>query len=434
MAAHAQPHTPAPAASVANDLVRDGVETIMLHCSTTRLCMSIDTISKTIDQALTAAGLDTRSGTMKAVMETIRNALEAARIAQHPRAEGAPSTVKTADGVDTIDIEARVVVEDEPPPPADLEHHAPRSGQFLSFVYTSPIGSRAYKLYVPGTYRAEAMPLVVMLHGCKQGSDDFAAGTRFNEVAEEQGLLVAYPAQAPNANGSNCWNWFEPHAQARVGAEPSIIAGIVDEIGEAYHVDERRVFVAGLSAGAAMAVVLGETYPDVFAAVGAHSGLPYGAAHDVASAFAAMHGGTQVATSVSARGSGSSRRVPVASRGVATIVFHGDLDATVALKNGSAIVGQAVSNLERERGPLTREVQERMAHGRRCTRTTYLASDGLPVVEQWTVHGGGHAWSGGSATGSFTEPQGPDASREMMRFFLLHELRESAAAPFDTSA
>ena len=396
--------------------------------------MSIHTISNTIDRALTAAGLDTRSGTMKAVMETIRNALEAARIAQQPQAEGSSNTANTADSVDTIDIEARVVVEDEPPLPVDLEHHAAQSGQFLSFVYTSPIGSRAYKLYVPGAYRAKAMPLVVMLHGCKQDPDDFAAGTRFNEVAEEQGFLVAYPAQAPSANGSNCWNWFESHAQARAGAEPSIIAGIVGEIGEAYCVDERRVFVAGLSAGAAMAVVLGETYPDVFAAVGAHSGLPYGAAHNVASAFAAMHGGAKVATSVSALSSASSRRATGASRGVATIVFHGDLDATVALKNGSAIVDQAVSNLERERGPLTREVQERMAHGRRCTRTTYLAGDGLAVVEQWTVHGGGHAWSGGSAAGSFTDLQGPDASREMIRFFLLHEQRESAVAAFDTSA
>ncbi|HEY6511155.1 MAG TPA: PHB depolymerase family esterase [Burkholderiaceae bacterium] len=396
--------------------------------------MSIHTISKTIDQALTAAGLDTRTGTMATVMETIRNALEAARIAQQPDAERSSDTASAADIVDTIDIEARVVVEDEPPPPVDRERPATQRGQFLSFVYTSPLGSRAYKLYVPGAYRAEPMPLVVMLHGCKQDPDDFAAGTRFNDLAEEQGFLVAYPAQAASANGSNCWNWFEPHAQARAGAEPSIIAGIVGEIAKAYRVDERRVYVAGLSAGAAMAVVLGETYPDVFAAVGAHSGLPYGAAHDVASAFAAMHGGAKVAPSVSARGIASAWRAPSASRGVATIVFHGDLDATVALKNGSAIADQAVSNLERERGPLTREVQERTAHGRRCTRITYWAGDGLAVLEQWTVHGGGHAWSGGSAAGSFTEPQGPDASREMMRFFLLHEQREADVVAFDTSA
>jgi poly(3-hydroxybutyrate) depolymerase len=173
-------------------------------------------------------------------------------------------------------------------------------------------------------------------------------------------------------------------------------------------------------------VVLGETYPDVFAAVGAHSGLPYGAAHDVASAFAAMHGGAQVAAGLRAAGIASPGRAPRASRGVATIVFHGDHDATVALLNGAAIVDQALMNVERQRGPLTREVQESVAQGRRCTRTTHMDGDGLPVVEHWTVHGSGHAWSGGSSAGSFTDPQGPDASREMVRFFLLHELRESA--------
>ena len=397
--------------------------------------MSIHNISNSIDHALTAAGLDTRSGTMKSVMETIRNALEAARIAQHPKADDSASTATTsADTADIVDIDARVVVEDEPQPAVERERPAAPRERFLSFVHTSPLGSRAYKLYVPGTHRNEPMPLVVMLHGCKQNPDDFAAGTRFNDVAEELGFLVAYPAQSAKANGSNCWNWFEPHTQTRAGAEPSIIAGIVGEIGNAYRVDERRVFVAGLSAGAAMAVVLGETYPDVFAAVGAHSGLPYGAAHDVASAFAAMHGRARLPADKSTSGLASTSRAPRASRGVATIVFHGDRDATVALNNGSAIADQAVSNLEHERGPLTRDVQERTTHGRRCTRTSYLAGDGLPVVEQWTVHGAGHAWSGGSVAGSFTDPQGPDASREMMRFFLLHEQRESAVAAFDASA
>ena len=383
--------------------------------------MSIHRISNTIDEALTAAGLDTGSGTVKTVMETIRKALEAARIAQDPRAE-----VPHPPRADTIDIQARVVVEEAPPQTIDHEQPAAPGGRFLSNVYSSAIGSRAYKLYVPGSYHAEPMPLVVMLHGCKQDPDNFAAGTRFNEVAEAHGLLVAYPAQSANANGSNCWNWFEPHAQTRAGAEPSIIAGIVGEIGEAYRIDEQRVFVAGLSAGAAMAVVLGETHPDVFAAVGAHSGLPYGAAHDVASAFAAMHGGAQVAARMSAPAVVAAGRAPAASRGVPTIVFHGGSDATVALHNASAIVDQAVSNLEHQRGPLTQEVQERMTHGWRCTRITHLDGEGLPVVEQWTVHGSGHAWSGGSSAGSFTDPQGPDASREMVRFFLLHELRESA--------
>jgi poly(hydroxyalkanoate) depolymerase family esterase len=381
--------------------------------------MSIHRISNTIEQALSKAGLDVHSGPTKAAIDTIRKALDAARVAQE-----APRPAADEDR-NTIDVDARVVADEQARPevaPAERAPATPSRGRFLRLQYAGPGGGRAYKLYVPARERAEPMPLVVMLHGCKQNPDDFAAGTRVNALAEEQGFLVAYPEQSANANGSNCWNWFEPRDQSRDGAEPSIIAGIVREIGKHHAVDSKRVFVAGLSAGAAMAVILGETHPDVFAAVGAHSGLPYGAAHDVASAFAAMHGAAR------ADAGAPSRKRPAASRGVPTIVFHGDRDATVALKNGAAIAEQARSNLAAEAGALKREVQSHAAQGRRCTRTAYVGEDGLPWVEHWTVHGGGHAWSGGSADGSFAEPLGPDASREMLRFFMLHELRESGAA------
>ena len=384
--------------------------------------MSIHRISNTIEQALARAGLDVHSGATQAALETIRKALGAARLVRAP----APAVDEDSN---TIDVDARVVADDEARPEAAPREHAgtPSRGRFLRLQYSGLGGSRVYKLYVPARDRAEPMPLVVMLHGCKQNPDDFAAGTRINELADEQGFLVAYPEQSAKANGSNCWNWFEPRDQARQGAEPSIIAGIVHEIGAAHAVDTRRVFVAGLSAGAAMAVILGETHPDVFAAVGAHSGLPYGAAHDVASAFAAMHGAAHVDVGVRAPACKPSGRAPAASRGVPTIVFHGDRDATVALKNGAAIAEQARSNLVAQTGPLKSDVQSHTTHGRRCTRTAYVDEDGLPWVEQWTVHGGGHAWSGGSAAGSFAEPQGPDASREMIRFFMLHELRKTDA-------
>ncbi len=382
--------------------------------------MSIHNISNAVEQALARAGLDTASGSAKAVVETIRSALEAAHIAQHPAGEHAPA----ANDDHTVDVEARVIAEEAPSAqPAVRPGQAPGAGQFLHFEHASAAGSRAYKLYVPASYGAEPMPLVVMLHGCKQDPDDFAAGTRINQLAEEQGFLVAYPAQSPRANGSKCWHWFEPRDQARHGAEPSIIAGIVAEIGRSYRIDERRVFVAGLSAGAAMAVILGETYPDVFCAVGAHSGLPYGAAHDVASAFAAMHG-----AGVRGPAHQGAARVPASTRGIPTIVFHGNRDATVVPQNGLAIAERAAARLEPDAGPLAREVHDLDAPGRRCTRTRHVDVDGVPWVEQWIVHGGGHAWSGGSASGSFAEPQGPDASREMMRFFLLHE-RRGAAAP-----
>jgi poly(hydroxyalkanoate) depolymerase family esterase len=380
--------------------------------------MDVHHISNTIEKALAAAGLNTTTGSAHAVLETIRRALADANIAQHPQSADAGTRAGDAD---VIDVDA-LVVDDAPTVDPTGTRASAQRGQFLRFEHTGPLGGRAYKLYVPASYRGAPMPLLVMLHGCKQDPDDFARGTRINQVAEEQGFLVAYPAQSIHANGSNCWNWFEPQHQARAGAEPSIIVGIVREIGKAYRIDERSVFVAGLSAGAAMAVILGDTHPDVFAGVAAHSGLPHAAAHDVASAFATMHGATKPA----AASVGPRARSPVSSQAIPTIVFHGDADATVVPGNGTAIVEQAVSKLASERGLLTRQVEPRVANGRRCTCTTYADGDGLAVVEHWTVHGGGHAWFGGSRTGSFAEPQGPDASREMMRFFLSHVRRDAA--------
>lgn len=371
-------------------------------------------ISTTIEQALKAAGLDRSNSTVNTVLETIHNALKTAGVERQPPdvhvAEAATEVLE-------VDPVSRLPLVEERPDiqPAERGRAPTQRGRFLSFAYAGAHGRRDYKLYVPASYRANApMPLVVMLHGCKQNPDDFARGTRLNDVAEQQGFLVAYPAQSKHANGSNCWNWFESQHQSRDGAEPSIIVGIVRQIANSHQVDERRVFVAGLSAGAAMAVILGEAYPDVFAAVAAHSGLPHGAANDMASAFAAMHGGVGPAASAL----GAATPSPLASSAVPTIVFHGDRDATVVPKNGAAIAEQAVARLTSELGPLVREVEQRHANGRSCTRVAYVDRNGRAVAEQWTVHGGGHTWFGGSSAGSFADPQGPDASREMMRFFL----------------
>jgi poly(hydroxyalkanoate) depolymerase family esterase len=226
-----------------------------------------------------------------------------------------------------------------------------------------------------------------------------------NALADQHGLLVAYPAQSANANGSKCWNWFRPQDQGRGKGEPALIAGMTAQVGDEYRVDDARIYVAGLSAGAAMAVVLGRTYPDVFAAVGAHSGLPYRAAHDVGSAFAAMKGSA-------ARGAGQADTL------VPTIVFHGDRDHTVSAANGEAIIAQvgaadvALASTAQATGTAS--------GGRGFTRTDYRDASGLTVIEDWRVHGGGHAWMGGSAEGTYTDPQGPDASAEMLRFFLQH--------------
>jgi len=155
--------------------------------------------------------------------------------------------------------------------------------QFSEYAYTGSAGSRRYKLFVPSVYRGQPLPLVVMLHGCTQTPDDFATGTRMNILAEERGCFVAYPAQSQKANISKCWNWFKPSDQDRDQGEPAIIAGLVRELLRTYRLDPERVYVAGLSAGGAMPVILGRTYPDMFAAVGVHSGLPYAVAHDLPS-------------------------------------------------------------------------------------------------------------------------------------------------------
>ena len=290
----------------------------------------------------------------------------------------------------------------------------PRQGQFISRSFSNAAGTRIYKLYIPESCASEPLPLIVMLHGCTQDPDDFAAGTRMNELANERGFLVVYPAQSTTANGSNCWNWFDPAHQAAGRGEPSLIAGIAREVASICPVDTQRIFVAGLSAGAAMAIIVGTAFPELFAAVGVHSGLPYGAAHDVASAFAAMRGGAGLAGAGITASHGADRRLPP------IIVFHGDRDTMVHVLNASAIVAQAVA-LRQAADPLRKTVHERQSvNGREYTVTDYCDSSLRTVIEEWMVHGAGHAWFGGCSAGSFTDVIGPDASAQMVRFFLAH--------------
>jgi len=272
--------------------------------------------------------------------------------------------------------------------------------RFISGSFSNAAGKRDYKLYIPAGYCGRPLPLVIMLHGCTQSPDDFAAGTRMNDVAEQVPSFVLYPAQTAAANANKCWNWFNPQDQRRDTGEPSIIAGMTQAIMREYAVDPKRVFVAGLSAGAAAAAVLGATYPDLYAAIGVHSGLPSGAARDMISAFSAMRNG-------GVTGDRHPRTI------VPTIVFHGDRDSTVHPRNGAEIIAHAAQGLVR-----TNSLAETVPGGRSYTRTSYSDADGIPLLEHWVVHGAGHAWSGGNSAGTFTDPLGPDASREMMRFFL----------------
>jgi len=307
-------------------------------------------------------------------------------------------------------------------PQAQQRAHTTRSepdvqdcGHFSMRRYVNAAGQRHYKLYVPSHYCGDALPLIVMLHGCTQDADDFAAGTRMNALAEQHGFIVAYPIQPQAANTSKCWNWFRPADQRRDQGEPSLIAGITREVMANYNVDPKRVFVAGLSAGGAMAAILAQAYPDLYAAAGVHSGLPVGCAHDLPSALAAMRGGK---IRPKAQKAGPAERFDAQSSQCPLIVFHGDADATVHLANANALVhGFTASEATPARAS--------GASGETRKHTVRRMTSGAGVeAELWIIHGAPHAWAGGSASGSYTDPSGPDASAEMVRFFLEHPRRQ----------
>jgi poly(hydroxyalkanoate) depolymerase family esterase len=286
----------------------------------------------------------------------------------------------------------------------------PEGAQFLTRSFSNAAGTRNYRLYVPARAAEGSRALMVMLHGCKQNPDDFAAGTGMNALAEEHGFLVVYPEQPGSANQMSCWNWFEPKDQRREAGEPSIIAGITKQIAAEFDVDSTKIFVAGLSAGGAMAVIMGATYPDLFSAVGVHSGLPYEAAKDVPGAFMAMRGDNGMGMLRS-----TARAPATAENPVRTIIFHGDADQTVHPSNADRIVA-ALNPGAQDAAEHTRPGT---AEGRAYTQRVILDGAGNQVGEHWVIKGAGHAWSGGNPAGSYTDPSGPDASREMVRFFML---------------
>lgn len=313
----------------------------------------------------------TRSGDLQAATAAIQSALRDAA-----REDASAPPLQVEDGI-VLDVPARVV-DDE-------------AGEFIA----GQSNGRAYKLYVPPHAGGEPRPLLLMLHGCTQDPDDFAAGTRMNDIAREHHCFVLYPAQSRKANPQGCWNWFKHSHQSAGRGEPAMLAGMTREVMARYGIDSSRVYVAGLSAGGAMAAILGDTYPELFAAVGVHSGLRAGAANDLPSALAAMRSGAPA---------------PKETLGAPTIVFHGDADSTVHPKNGEQVIRASAAR-----------AQAAIDAGDNYTRRTYRDEGGVQA-EHWVVHDSGHAWSGGSRDGSYTDPRGPDASREMMRFFLEHPL------------
>ncbi len=376
-------------------------------------------LSKLLARLSSARGMSSAHGVQRdlesRISKTINDALASAGLLKAPPAppRGTPPSIPAGPALE---------FKREPSEPSALP------GTFVEHSFSNEAGTRTYKLYMPDAYdpgSGAVYPLVLMLHGCTQSPDDFAAGTRMNALADQHGFLVAYPAQSPNANGSKCWNWFRPGDQGRTAGEPALLAGLTRQLIEQHAVDPQRVYVAGLSAGAAMAVILGKTHPELYAGVGAHSGLPYRAARDVPSAFAAMGGthglGQAAETNAHAR---QGNREPAAV--VPLIVFHGDADRTVAPANGEALVKQA-AGAAGEVLP-TSQAKRVAGNGRNYTRTVYSTSLGDPLVEYWQIHGAGHAWSGGSTGGTYTDPLGPDASAEMVRFFLQAKRRTGRIA------
>ena len=351
----------------------------------------------------------TRAGNLQAATAAIQAALGGA---------AATAPAATADPT-VIDVEAIEIASDAPLPAsraaqaadtvqaadavqaADTPH--PRDC-FIADSHAEGAGHLAYKLYIPPG-AGEAQPLVMMLHGCTQNPDDFALGTGMNDLARAHGMYVLYPAQAQRANSARCWNWFKHNHQGRGRGEPALLAGMVRDVMRRYAIDPSRVYVAGLSAGGAMAAILGDAYPELFAAVGVHSGLPTGAATTMQAALGVMKTGASHAV----------RR----ATSPPTIVFHGDQDTTVHPANGEQVVNASASGSAAQQQRTQRTQGE---GGRDYTRRVYQQADGKVVAEHWAVHGAGHAWSGGRPQGSYTDASGPDASREMLRFFLDHPL------------
>ena len=378
-------------------------------------------LSKTMHEAMRLM----QTGDLRAATAAIQRGLTEAE----DRSAFHPGYARRAPVKPWIDAECRVLDISDPEPIADhpdleppREIREPTGEQFQQHSFTCAAGTRQYKLFIPKGHLGRQLPLLVMLHGCTQSPDDFARGTRMNQLAEEEGYYVVYPAQSARDNPTKCWNWFRPADQCRDRGEPAIIAELTRHVVRVHRLDPARVYVAGLSAGAAMAVILARTYPDIYTAAGVHSGLPYGSAHDVPSAFAAMKQGS----AISAADTNATNQVLGAP--VPTIVFHGDRDIVVGAHNGDIVIAQSMASLgdsvwdASSYGENDKQVERGVVSGGYSyTRTLLQDAQGRVLAEQWLVHGAGHAWFGGDPTGSYIDAKGPDASAEMLRFFALHE-------------
>lgn len=332
-------------------------------------------VAAVIEQALQNAGLMTRSAPESATAESPHAKRPA------PRSNG------------RMPRPAR-------PRPEPAVHDEPFGGRTTTSTFVCEAGTRHYQLYVPAGGASVPRPLVVMLHGCTQNAADFARGTAMNRLADEHGFIVLYPEQDRSANPNLCWNWFQADQQGRASGEPAILAALTRQVMADHDIDPKRVFATGLSAGGAMAAILGATHPDLYAAIGVHSGLAAGSGRDLISGLHAMKRAEQ--------GIAVPRRVPI-------IIFHGEADAVVHPDNGRAALDQFVQG---DAHRLEQDSERIHSSGHDYTTTRWRDGQGRVWAEHWLVHGAGHAWQGGVATGSHTDPQGPSASQAMVTFFL----------------
>ena len=369
-------------------------------------------MQKSFGQAMRKATRLTGIGKLMDATRLIQRALSSAEPQVRRPPESAANDPQAA-GV--ADVPPQVIIL---PPPAqpDATPVTPvpqRNGGFTKHQFAFDGKTYPYRLYIPAAPALDAsdnkpMPLVVLLHGCKQDALDFSNGTAMNALAEERQVMVLYPEQITSANAMRCWNWFEPAHQKVARGEPGMIAALTQQTVQQHGGDPQRVYIAGLSAGGAMAAVVSGLYPDIFAAVGVHSGLASGAAQDMVSAFAAMRSGAK------------GRTAPV----IPTIVFHGTADKTVHPDNGDHITDAALTALKASGLELVKTQNARGNKGEEKTgRVVYSTADGKPYIENWRIDNGAHAWSGGDAAGSYTDPDGPSASAAMLAFFLQHRLQ-----------
>lgn len=302
------------------------------------------------------------------------------------------------------------------------------------YAYNDPVGKHPYFVYTPESYQVgTAVPLFVMLHGCGQTALDFANGTSMNLLAEQYGFIVVYPQQTRNYNQGLCWNWFLSAHQSRDHGEPASIVAIVQSVQHniaRWTIDSTRIYVAGLSAGAAMSVILGATYPDVFAAIGVHSGLEYQAATNLNDGLKAMRRG---GPDPRQQGLAAYTAMSNLARIVPTIVFHGTKDTTVAPVNGDQTVQQWMetdhlasdSTYAPDFTHPASVTSGQVPGGYAYVIATWNTAHGNEVQAYWKIAGLGHAWSGGNPVGTYTDRRGPDVSLALYNFFMAHAIQKS---------